>query len=327
MVERTGELKTKRILHLYDRLMNGDYIRKQDVADEFNVSEKAIQRDFEVIREYLYDTYVGEEVSIDYEKGVGHSLNVPNSNRFSREEVILISKILLESRAFLKEEMNYLLNKVIAQCKVEEQKHTYEVIRNEVFLYQPVTHNKPLAHLIGELSNAIVEQNLVTIEYMRIGALEPIQRIIEPLGIMFSEFYFYLVANIHGAEKEYPAIYRLDRIEGYTIESKHFRKKEQSRFQEGEFRKQVQFMQTGKLMHVKFRYWGASIEAVKDRLPNAEVKKQSDDSYLVEAKVFGQGVKMWLLSQAEFVEVLTPQEFRLEMMSSIKRMAEIYNIL
>lgn len=96
------------------------------------------------------------------------------------------------------------------------------------------------------------------------------------------------------------------------------------RFQEGEFRKQVQFTQTGRLLRVQFRYYGQSIEAVEDRLPNAIVTQEEDGSYLVEAKVFGRGIKMWLLSQAENVEVLSPSQLREGIQESIRNMSEHY---
>lgn len=319
-----GELKTKRILKLFERLKSGSFVLKKHLSEEFNVSEKAIQRDLDLLRDYLSEMYPGEDVCIKYQKGKGYSLSIPNSTRLSVEETMLLTKILLESRAFPKSEMEYLIEKITAQCEVEDRKHIHDMIRNEIFLYQPVSHNKPLAKVIGGISRAISEQRLLEMVYMRAGEQESVSRIVEPLGIMFSEYYFYLIANISGAELEYPAIYRLDRIIDYSLVESHFRRDERLRFQEGEFRKQVQFMQTGRLLRVQFRYYGQSIEAVVDRLPNANVTKEEEGSYLVEAKVFGRGIKMWLLSQAENVEVLSPSQLRGEIQESIRNMSEHY---
>ena len=69
------------------------------------------------------------------------------------------------------------------------------------------------------------------------------------------------------------------------------------RFQEGEFRKRVQFMYGGKLERIKFKYTGPSIEAVLDRLPTAEILSQDEEGWIVEAEVFGKGIDMWLQSQ------------------------------
>ena len=76
------------------------------------------------------------------------------------------------------------------------------------------------------------------------------------------------------------------------------------RFEEGEFRKRVQFMYGGKLRKLKFLYKGFSIEAILDRLPTAVATENGDGTYTVEAEVFGDGVDMWLKGQGENVEVV-----------------------
>ncbi len=76
------------------------------------------------------------------------------------------------------------------------------------------------------------------------------------------------------------------------------------RFEEGEFRKRVQFMYGGKLQTVRLRYTGPSIEAVLDRLPTTTVKENPDGGWDIEAEAFGKGVDMWLRSQVENVRML-----------------------
>lgn len=90
----------------------------------------------------------------------------------------------------------------------------------------------------------------------------------------------------------------MDRIQNLTILEEGFSIAYCKRFEEGEFRKGVQFMQPGSLLRIKFKYWGKSLEAIMDRLPTAKrVVGREGNSTLVEAEVFGQGIKMWLLSQ------------------------------
>ena len=111
----------------------------------------------------------------------------------------------------------------------------------------------------------------------------------------------------------------MDRIANYEIQKEHFKVNYTDRIEEGEFRKKIQFMQSGPLMDLTFRFSGASLQAVLDRLPTARVVSQDDDGAIIEAKVFGKGIKMWLLSQGPFVEVLKPVEFRDEMRESLGR--------
>ena len=76
------------------------------------------------------------------------------------------------------------------------------------------------------------------------------------------------------------------------------------RFQEGEFRKRVQFMYGGRLQTIRFQYTGPSIEAVLDRLPTAEIEEQTENGWTVKAEVFGKGIEMWVRSQGEYVRLL-----------------------
>ena len=84
----------------------------------------------------------------------------------------------------------------------------------------------------------------------------------------------------------------------------HFKVPYKDRFQEGEFRKRVQFMYGGKLERIRFRYTGPSIEAVLDRLPTAEILSQDAEGWTVEAEVFGKGIEMWLRSQGDYLQEL-----------------------
>ena len=102
----------------------------------------------------------------------------------------------------------------------------------------------------------------------------------------------------------FPTIYRIDRIESYKILLEKFKIPYSSRFEEGEFRKRIQFMFGGKLQKVKFKYMGNSIEAVLDRLPTAKVLDKIDGEYIISAEVFGKGIDIWFRSQGNDVEVI-----------------------
>ena len=102
----------------------------------------------------------------------------------------------------------------------------------------------------------------------------------------------------------YPTIYRIDRIREYKVLDDKFRIPYANRFEEGEFRKRIQFMYGGKLQRVRFTYSGSSIEAVLDRLPTAVIESENEGVYTVSAEVFGKGIEMWLKSQGDMVQIL-----------------------
>lgn len=138
---------------------------------------------------------------------------------------------------------------------------------------------------------------------------------LKPVAIMFSEYYFYLAAfledkkvreNFRVLDDAFPTIYRIDRIQGLKLLDEHFYIPYKDRFEEGEFRKRIQFMYGGKLRRVKFKYTGYSPESVLDRLPTAKILDEEpleDDpkktAYTISAEVFGDGIDMWLRSQGD----------------------------
>lgn len=128
------------------------------------------------------------------------------------------------------------------------------------------------------------------------------------MAILFSEYYFYLVGFIENINKKeafenpddiFPTIYRIDRIKELEVMEEHFRIPYANRFEEGEFRKRIQFMYGGVLQKVRFKYTGMSVDSVLDRLPTARIISEEGEAYEIEAEVFGKGIDMWVRSQGE----------------------------
>lgn len=103
----------------------------------------------------------------------------------------------------------------------------------------------------------------------------------------------------------YPTIYRIDRIQKLVVRDECFHVTYADRFQEGEFRKRVQFMYGGRLKKVKFKYSGLSVEAVLDRLPTAKILEENAGEYIISSEVFGDGIDMWLKSQGDAIQIIS----------------------
>ena len=180
------------------------------------------------------------------------------------------------------------------------------LIGNERLHYIEPHHGVSVLDRLWEIGTAVREQKVMEIVYEKLKGHETVHRTVEPVGIMFSEYYFYLTAFIRDIDREkefenkddlFPTIYRLDRIKSYRITNEHFQVRYAERFEEGEFRKRVQFMYGGKLQTIKFRYTGPSLEAVLDRLPTARAEENPDGGWDVTAEVFGKGAEMWAKGQ------------------------------
>jgi len=305
-----NDVKSNRLLAIYTELMSGAVLRKAELAEKYHITQRSVQRDIESLRNFLAEQMQGQDIIYDYRER-GYCLINSMQHRLTNSEILAVCKILLESRSMVREEMAPILDKLVECCvPVEGRRVVQELLANEKFLYVEPHHGRNILPGLWNLGQAIKRHNVLEISYQKMKDKQCVQRVIEPVGLMFSEYYFYLVAFIRNIDRQeafenpddlFPTIYRVDRIQSFQETGEHFSPPYTGRFQEGEFRKRVQFMYGGKLQTVKFVYKGPSIEAVLDRLPTAEIKEDKEGSYTVKAEVFGKGIEMWLRSQGEFV--------------------------
>ena len=299
------ENKGFRLLQLYERLSRGEIVRKAELAQKFSVTDKTIQRDIEELRSYLADTRVDEgEASIVYDRNRGgYLLTHAASEWLTNEDVLAVCKILLESRAFCKEELDALLKKLLRQTAPQDRAQVRKLILSEQHYYVPLRHGKKLLSAIWELSQHMTAQHTIRIVYCRQDGAERTHEV-NPVAIMFSEYYFYLIAYLADGRREFPTIFRIDRIAHFETTGATFRVTHSEKFSDGEFRKRIQFMYAGELRRVTFDYSGASVEAVLDRLPTAKIVSADEGIYRITAEVYGNGIDMWLRSQGSAVKVV-----------------------
>ena len=307
-----------RMLELYTRLAEGKLIYKAEEAEHYKCSLRSIQRDIEDLRTFFHNQSDASGVVQDiiYDKKLkGYKLVPPLRNVLSNKEVFAVLKILLESRSLSKAELDPILDKLIDCCVPKECKeYVTNLISNERFHYVPPRHNKEVLDTMWRLGEALRQHKEVEIDYKKPSDGSLVNRVLRPAGIMFSEFYFYLAGFIVPKEDDsfkeevekdpFPTIYRIDRIESLEVTDRHYNVPYDSRFEEGEFRKRVQFMFGGKLRKVRFYYKGSNPEPVLDRLPTAEIIEKNDKGFLITAEVFGSGIDMWIRSQGDLVEVV-----------------------
>lgn len=308
-MKKLQNLKSGRILAIYARLQSGRVLNKADLAREFGVNERSIQRDIEDLRDFLAEEKLGQTVVYD-KRAKGYCLNRAGDDSLNNSEILAVCKILLESRSLRHDEMLPILDKLVECCVPEPNKATVKVLlANEKYHYIAPHHDTPLLLRLWELGQVVRTHRVIEVEYARMTG-DVVRRELEPVGLMFSEYYFYLVAYVHNIEQaqdlqhpdnDYPTIYRVDRIKNFKPLAEHFYPSYAVRFEEGEFRKRVQFMFGGSLQRVTFDYSGPSVEAVLDRLPTAKIMDEKNGVYTVRAEVFGRGIEMWLNSQGDYV--------------------------
>ena len=304
--------KIQRVLGIYAKLARGQLINKSQEAALYGVNDRSIQRDLDDIREF---TEINDNVTVvyDYSKK-GYRLEQLPRDHLSKGEILAICKILLDSKAFTKKKMTHPIGRLVECCaEVDDREQIKELIQNEAYHYVEPRHKTEFIDTMWEIGQAIRECRYIEVNYVRTKDKSVVTRKLKPLAIMFSEYYFYLTAFIDDREvrenfdvinDSFPTIYRIDKIKKLNVLNEHFYTPYRDRFEEGEFRKRVQFMYGGKLQKIRFQYSGPDVDAVLDRLPTAVILDEQDGVYTISAEVFGKGIDMWLRSQGDYISLL-----------------------
>ena len=228
-------LKTTRVLELYQDFLSGKLINKQQAAEQYHVNVRSIQRDIDSIRDFLSEQCAKEGIvrKIEYDKKEnGYRLVTQEIEQLSKGEVLALCKILLESRAFTKEQVEKQLQIILNLCVSQKEKSDIEwFISNELFHYHDPAHATVDPDNLWMVAQAIRNQSVLEIEYQKLKDRQIVKRMVEPVGLMFSEYYFYLMAVItdhstreafHKKNDPYPTIYRLDRIKNKKEDIQQF---------------------------------------------------------------------------------------------------------
>lgn len=317
--------KNERMLEIFFRALRGESISVKKFAEEYKVSTKSISRDINRIQEFLSEhreLMQNAELTYSY-KNRAYLLN---SDEFLKnKELFALVKVILGSRCFSKEEVLTLIAKLKRFTTIHDKQQLENLIRKEVYHYHEVKSDcKSVIENLWKLIQAIEEKRTITITYYKMNR-EEVKRKIKPTAILFSEYYFYLIAYM-ADDAEYKAKYfRVDRISAMMEHRENFQLDRKYDFDEGDLREKNQFMFPGENIKIRFAFSGLSVQAILDRLPTAKIVEKNGNTSIIEAEVnHGRGIIMYLLSQGSCVKVLSPQSLVEEMQEELEKMQSYY---
>ncbi|MBQ7502123.1 WYL domain-containing protein [bacterium] len=317
--------KQERLLEIFFRGLRGESLRVSELANEYKVSEKSVSRYISELKDFLADhrELVGyTELQYDYRQ---KSYQLCLDGFLSNKELFALTELIIGTRAFSKIKLLELINKLEHFTTPTDRPRLREMICREMFHYSEVRHEcESVDDVLWQLVCSITESKEISIEYYRLDQ-ETVTHRVYPASVLFSDSYFYLIAfEIDDAEQT-PKYFRVDRIRHITVHRKRLAPVDWPNFDEGLLRRRSLFMWASKLRTIRFEYSGRSVQAVLDRLPTAKIiEKRHDNTYLLEAEVYGDGIRMWLLSQGSWVKVVGPPEFVEEMRGEIQTMLNSY---
>ena len=147
--------KSWRLLDIYSRLVNGEQLKKSELALQYQVSEKSIQRDMSSLRDFMEERDLSQELIYDTKQSAYH-LIARRKHGLCEGEMLAVGKILLDSRSLRRDEMLPMLDRLINCCIPNAKRKTIkDLLLNEEYHYIEPQHGKHLFNLLWSLGQAI----------------------------------------------------------------------------------------------------------------------------------------------------------------------------
>lgn len=313
--------EAERLLSIFFRLQSGERLSKSELAREYQVSEKSIQRDFAFLSHFLLSMPdFGEELLYDTKT---HQRYLQKTSRFNKKDILVISKILLENRAFNKTENNTLLDGLLEFLNKDDRQAVYEIIASERLNYAELSDATNKIDKIWEFSEFIRQSQMVEFDYT-----SPYREGVKPhtalfVSLYYDDHYFYLKG--FDVDKQKYLDFRLDRIIAWRrSNAKKPIISYRDKFRDGEVRNYKIDAFTGEQISLRIRY-RQDPTIILDRFPNSKILNQSGKE--VEIQIDTQytfGLKRYLISQLDNLIVLSPQYLINDIREILEKMQKNY---
>ena len=318
--------KQERILSIFFRALRGEELSVRRLADEYGTSAKSITRDINDIKAFLSDQ---RELAGNVDLVYSHQRKyyyLSMEDFLSSRELFALVEVLIGARAFSKMETLQLVGKLKRFTSAEDRTLLETLVRNEVRCFSEVKHDcESVQDNLWQLAHCIRERREISVEYYRMDRACVTHRL-RPASVMFADHYFYLIGFLTQGDPEKPIYFRVDRIRHITVHRTGAAAQNTPSFDEGELRRRSLYMWPGRLQVIRFEFSGPSVQAVLDKLPTARILERTGGSYIVEAEVYGDGIRMWLLGQGRWVKVLEPAGFAAEMREELEQTLKGYTV-
>ena len=212
-----------RLMGIITQLQSKKYLTIPQISEQFSISERTVFRDLKAIGE------IGVPVFFEPDKGysVGKgfflppiSLTVEEGNALSLAEPLVVR--------FADKSIQQHFGSALMKIKMvmgRSQREKMEITQSSAAHFVPdhYAHLMPSTDYLTPLQNAIINQNIVKIEYLNQTDLHSIREV-EPIGLTFYSLNWHLIAWCH--TKNAYRDFRTSRIQNLTITLQPFRKKD-----------------------------------------------------------------------------------------------------
>lgn len=314
-----GEAERKLLLFL--RLLTGEKLQEKDVAVEYDVEIVTIRRDFNFFKNFFECNIVFSGSLLQNDKKEWYF-----EKRFgiNKQQCLVISKILLENRAFNSKENNQLLDALFMSLNDWEKKEVNHIIASEKLNYAPLSDQQDKINKIWEFSEFIRTEQVIDFTYKGAGDKEAHSYSALFVSLYYDAHYFYLKA--YNSDWDQYRDFRLDRLLEWKLSSISKPKIDfRNKFRDGDVRNYKVDAFNGDKIQLRVLYT-ATPSVILDKFPTAKVEKETDEG--IEFRIETQntfGLKRYLISQLDYLKVLSPAYLVDDIKETLHKMIKNYD--
>lgn len=314
--------KITRILLLFSKLMQGEKINKISFCMEMDCLPRTFDRDIEDIRMYLSEFFCIEELKYD-KVYKNYYLTGLKKSVLEVMEYLLLKRLLIDARILRSDEIKELLSNLVRSSENPNKILAIEKINLEN--YNEPFHKKAIIKMHGDLATIIRDKSIINIRYMKMNE-EYVNRELLPCEIKYEGRYLYLIAFLIGADNKYPAYYRLDRIDSFSIIRKQYKdEEEQVELYLNRHSKGIVQMYGGKFVRIILSCKKEYYQYVYDKFKEINIISEDEELYYIRLDVFEDGFVRWIISQPiDSIEVVEPQETKDKIIDMARKIANKY---
>ena len=219
--------KITRVLTLYNKLINGQYVNKELFCMDNGVSERGFDRDIQDIRLFLSDSFSGEDVIYDKESN-SYYMTGSRPKYMNKFDTVIIIKLILSTGVFREDETMEFAENLLQNVSGMDRKAVLSFLRSEIVSFKE-KHNKAVIKLLSDLYSVIGSGNDIEVKYTDISGSAALK--LSPLEIIYDKGYFYLVGAENYQIGQIKKI-RLDKIVSFTLMKSFYAKNLKNKYEE-----------------------------------------------------------------------------------------------
>lgn len=289
-------------MNIYERLKHGEHLSKSELASDYSVSEKTIQRDIDDIRAYLSETHIYDrDISIKYDKTLNrYYLHDSSQSLLSGDEVLVLYKILLENPSLPKEKLTDIINKISAILPTPDRQIIESDIAKILENYHAVNVPSDITLKVWEFTKYAQNENSLLISYL-FPNNEKRYYIIFPVSVIYNKNTFYLIALTKDNYK-FPTIFNINEITSIKqLSADSIPNTDLGQIEN--FKAILQDNNYHELKEIRFDYNG-NIMWIMSKFPTAELMYEKNNIYTIRTLFCHDSTAEWLKSNTDISNIV-----------------------